>query len=123
MDHSNSIDSKFRFAIIVAKRAKQLINGAKQLVEIDAQNPLTIAIEEVRRGLVTAELLDSINIYLKEASLLKEESGEVEEVDETDMDLTLENDETDIPLVEEQSLETEDSETEADEGTPSEHKE
>ena len=114
MDQANSIDSKFRFAIIVAKRAKQLINGAKQLVEIEAQNPLTIAIEEVRQGLITAEILDSVNIYLQEATLLGEESGEVQEVDETDMDLPLKNEETGIELVKEKITEPEEVEAKAD---------
>jgi len=112
VDHSNSIDSKFRFAIIVAKRAKQLINGAKPLVEIEAQNPLTIAIAEVRQGLVTAELLDSVNIYLKEVNILDEEGGEDQEVDETDQELPVENKETGIELVEEEKTEPENAEVE-----------
>ncbi len=121
MDHSNSIDSKFRFAIIVAKRAKQLINGAKQLVDLEAQNPLTIAIEEVRQGLVTAELLDSVNIYLSEVSQIQEENGEVEEIDETDMELSLEDEETGIELVEKNDAEPEELET--DKENPTEEKE
>ena len=84
MDQANTIDSKFRFAIIVARRAKQLINGAKQLVDMEAQNPLTIAIEEVSRGLVTMELLDSVNIYLKEANILKSAENTEEELSEED---------------------------------------
>ncbi len=68
MELSDTFDSKFRVAIIVARRAKQLINGAKKLVDIEAENPLTIAIEEVNRGLVTPELLDNVNFYLEEAN-------------------------------------------------------
>ena len=75
VDQANTIDSKFRVAIMVARRAKQLINGAKPMVEIEAHNPLTIALEEVNRGLVTAELLDDVNIYLREAREFLE-SGE-----------------------------------------------
>lgn len=120
MDQANSIDSKFRFAIIVARRAKQLINGAKPMVDVEAQNPLTIAIEEVKQGLVTAELLDDINIYLREASQL-EESSDAEEVDETDMELPVENKETGIELVEEKIVEPEAVET--DKKSPSEEKE
>ncbi|MEN8221862.1 MAG: DNA-directed RNA polymerase subunit omega [Acidobacteriota bacterium] len=120
VDQANSIDSKFRFAIIVARRAKQLINGAKPMVDVEAQNPLTIAIEEVKQGLVTAELLDDINIYLREASQL-EESSDAEEVDETDMELPVENKETGIELVEEKIVEPEAVET--DKKSPSEEKE
>lgn len=42
--------SKFRLAILAARRAKQLINGQKKRVDIKAENPLTVAIEEIRQG-------------------------------------------------------------------------
>ncbi len=42
--------SKFRLAILTARRAKQLINGARKRVDMKAENPLTIAIEEIRQG-------------------------------------------------------------------------
>lgn len=85
MDQENTVDSKFRVAIMVSRRAKQLINGAKPMVEIEAQNPLTIAIEEVNSGLVTIELLDDVNIYLKEARefMLAEEVEAEEGEDES----------------------------------------
>jgi len=81
VDLANKLDSKFRLAIIVARRAKQLINGAKPLVEIEAQNPLTIAIDEVNKGLVTMEMLDNVNIYLAEPTelSLEEETAEGKE--------------------------------------------
>lgn len=85
MDLGNKIDSKFRLAIIVARRAKQLINGAKPLVEIDAQNPLTIAIEEVNLGLVTMEMLDNVNIYLAEATQLQDEEENAEETEDLEL--------------------------------------
>jgi len=66
---------------MVARRAKQLINGAKPMVEIEAQNPLTIAIEEVNQGLVTLEMLDNVNIYLTEETKIQEEGENSEEVD------------------------------------------
>lgn len=88
MDLPNTIDSKFRVAIIVARRAKQLINGAKPLVEIEAQNPLSIALEEVNRGLVTMELLDDVNIFLKESTEFSEDAdGEAEESEDETGDL------------------------------------
>lgn len=42
--------SKFRLAILTARRAKQLINGQRKRVDVKAENPLTIAIEEIRQG-------------------------------------------------------------------------
>ncbi len=84
MDLEKTIDSKFRLAIIVARRAKQLINGAKPLVDIEAQNPLTIAIEEVKLGLVTMESLNSVNMYLSDITDMPddEEVGAVDKVEE-----------------------------------------
>ena len=109
MDLPNTIDSKFRVAIIVARRAKQLINGAKPMVEIEAQNPLTIAIEEVNRGLVTMELLDDVNIFLKEASEFnKDADGEAEESKDETGDLEQTENEVE-PVTEPENKETEDA--------------
>jgi DNA-directed RNA polymerase subunit omega len=52
------IDSKFRLAILAAKRGKQLLAGAKKRVDTTAENPLTIAIEEIYQGKVKFKLLD-----------------------------------------------------------------
>ena len=114
MDLSNKIDSKFRVAIIVARRAKQLINGAKPLVEIEAQNPLTIAIEEVNRGLVTMELLDNVNIFLSEATEFQEGEENAEETtdendeNKLDLELTEENETTPEETVEPEAVEAKD---------------
>ena len=58
MYNLNGIDSKFRLAILVARRAKQLIGGAKRKVEIKAENVLTIAIEEFRQGKIDFDILN-----------------------------------------------------------------
>jgi DNA-directed RNA polymerase omega subunit len=67
----NGIDSKFRLAILVARRAKQLIGGAKRKVDIKAENVLTIAMEEFRQGKIDFDILN------QDASLLDEESQEL----------------------------------------------
>lgn len=51
---------------MVARRAKQLINGAKKMVDVDAENPLTIAIQEVDSGKVNYELMNDVNFYMTE---------------------------------------------------------
>jgi len=53
----NGIDSKFRLAILVARRAKQLIGGAKRKIEIKTDNPLTVAMEEFRQGKIDFDVL------------------------------------------------------------------
>ena len=63
----NPFDSKFRFILVAAERAKQLQNGAPPLLDVKARKPAFIAIKETEAGLVKWTLL--------------EEDEEVEEVD------------------------------------------
>jgi DNA-directed RNA polymerase subunit omega len=51
-----NIDSKYRFIIIAAERAKQLQNRAKPKVKTKATKPAHIAMREVEQGLVSFEL-------------------------------------------------------------------
>ncbi|MBN2369737.1 MAG: DNA-directed RNA polymerase subunit omega [Vicinamibacteria bacterium] len=50
------MDSKFRFIVVAALRAKQLQNGAKPRVETRSRKPTRIAIQEVLAGTVSWEL-------------------------------------------------------------------
>jgi DNA-directed RNA polymerase omega subunit len=68
----NGIDSKFRLAILVARRAKQLIGGAKRKVDIKAENVLTIAMEEFKQGKIDFDVLN------EDPTLLNEENQELE---------------------------------------------
>jgi len=54
----NGIDSKFRLAILVARRAKQLIGGARRKIEIKTDNPLTVAMEEFKQGKIDFDVLN-----------------------------------------------------------------
>jgi DNA-directed RNA polymerase subunit omega len=67
----NGIDSKFRLAILVARRAKQLIGGAKKKVDIKAENVLTIAMEEFKQGKIDFDILN------QDPTLLNEENQEL----------------------------------------------
>jgi DNA-directed RNA polymerase subunit omega len=58
LDNLNTIDSKFRLCILAAKRAKQIVNGSKKRVNIDAENPLTIAVEEIKQGRINFHILE-----------------------------------------------------------------
>jgi len=53
--------NKYLLTMMVAKRAKQLIAGAKPLVKTEHKNPVAIAMEEMKAG----------KIFLKEPSDLK----------------------------------------------------
>ena len=50
---SKQADSAYTLVVMVARRARQLIEGAQPLLEREGQKPIGIAIEEIDRGLVT----------------------------------------------------------------------
>jgi len=51
------IDSKFRYVILAAMRAKQLLSGAKPRIKSRSKNLIRIAQEEVKKGLVDYEIV------------------------------------------------------------------
>ena len=51
-----NIDSKFRFVLLAAERAEQLIGGARPRVEEPQGKVTHVAMEEVMQGLVSWEL-------------------------------------------------------------------
>ncbi len=58
MKINSELDSKFRFVILAAKRAKQLLHGAKPKIKSKSKNPIRVAQQEVRDGLVDFELVE-----------------------------------------------------------------
>ena len=83
-------DSKFRFVIVAAKRAKQLLKGSKPKIESKSKNLIRIAQEEVLQGLVEYELVDSISEELQVSDgdmFIGEELGiNVEDVKEKEVE-------------------------------------
>ena len=57
MENVESIDSKFRFILIAAKRARQLQGGAKPLIHTNSRKAMRVAQEEVRAGVIGFELV------------------------------------------------------------------
>jgi DNA-directed RNA polymerase omega subunit len=55
---SAEIDSKFRFVIVAALRAKQLIRGSKPRIKSKSKNPIRIAQMEVTKGLVNYDIIE-----------------------------------------------------------------
>jgi DNA-directed RNA polymerase omega subunit len=51
------IDSKFRYVVLAAMRAKQLLAGAKPRLKSKSKNLIRIAQEEVKQGLVDFEIV------------------------------------------------------------------
>lgn len=52
-------DSKFRFILVAAERAKQIQNGAPPRVQVKSRKPAYIAIKETSEGLVDYEILEA----------------------------------------------------------------
>ena len=79
------IDSKFRFVILASKRAKQLLHGARPKVKSKSKNPIRVAQNEVRSGLVDYEIIEPIieEVHVpKEEGFIGEEIGIKEEIEE-----------------------------------------
>lgn len=61
MDFEQGVDSKFRFILIAAKRARQLQSGARPLVQASTKKPTKVACQEVGAGLVPVEVLAPVS--------------------------------------------------------------
>ncbi len=53
---TEQVESRYTLVVLAAKRAKQLREGAPKLIETTSTNPLTIALEEIAAGKVTADV-------------------------------------------------------------------
>jgi DNA-directed RNA polymerase subunit K/omega len=51
------VDSKFRFVILASKRAKQILKGAEPRIKTKSKNPIRIAQNELRLGVVDYEIV------------------------------------------------------------------
>ena len=47
------VDCRYTLAVEASKRAREVIGGGLPLIDTKDNNPLTIAIEEINRGLIT----------------------------------------------------------------------
>ncbi len=83
-----NVGNKFKVAILAAKRAKQIMKNGKKKIDMNASNPLTIALEEIKQGLVTNQtLIDDEN------NLLINVDGEL---NETESEETTENENVEL---------------------------
>lgn len=51
------VDNRYSLVVIAAKRARQIIDGEKPLVDIDSTKPVTIAINEIYEDKINFESL------------------------------------------------------------------
>lgn len=66
------IDSRFRLIILAGKRTKQLLHGSKPRIEVDKgrRRNTSIALEEVKRGLVHFIKVDKDGIEIPDVAVL-----------------------------------------------------
>ena len=57
MEIPQNLDSKFRFILVSARRARQLQSGAKPLVQTPTKKSTRVAQQEVGAGMVPIEVL------------------------------------------------------------------
>jgi DNA-directed RNA polymerase subunit omega len=57
MELPHNMDSKFRFILVAARRARQLQAGARPLIQTHAKRVTRVAQQEVAAGLVQIEML------------------------------------------------------------------
>jgi DNA-directed RNA polymerase subunit omega len=117
------IDSKFRLAILAAKRAKQLASGDRKKIDMNAENPLTIALQEIHDGKI------SFKIFEKEEfkNLHANSSSDEEDILEALRKIKLEDDYEEINALEEvkegEEKKQEDGDEEKDPGKEEDDKE
>lgn len=51
-DKLDAMESKYALVIVAAKRARQLKDGARRLIDTKSTNPLTVALEELAAGAI-----------------------------------------------------------------------
>jgi DNA-directed RNA polymerase subunit omega len=103
------VDSKFRLAILAAKRAKQLVGGAKRRIDTDADNPLNVALEELFEGKINFQVIEE---YEKEAAE-QDVLGSI--TDDSEPSFLFRNDDEDVSSLDFNKDDDEDEDEEQDE--------
>lgn len=50
-----NVDNRYSLIISTSKRARQIIDGDKKLIDIESTKPLTVAINEIDKGVITVQ--------------------------------------------------------------------
>lgn len=54
-----NVDNRYTLVVMTAKRARQLIDGAMPLLDVDSSKPVTIAINEINESKISYESVKS----------------------------------------------------------------
>ncbi|AEJ39324.1 hypothetical protein TPY_1134 [Sulfobacillus acidophilus TPY] len=49
-------ESKYALVVAAARRGRAIMDGEQPLTQVNATKPVTVALEELRRGLITVEI-------------------------------------------------------------------
>lgn len=56
VDLVNETKSKYALVVAASRRGRAIMDGYQPLVQVQATKPVTIALEEIQRGLVSVEV-------------------------------------------------------------------
>jgi len=68
-DKLDSLESKYALVILAAKRARQLKDNARRLVDSRSTNPLTTALEEIGAGAIIPRIVEDATVAAHQAAL------------------------------------------------------
>ncbi len=68
-DKLDSLESKYALVILAAKRARQIKDGARRLVETRSANPITVALEEIGEGAIIPRIVEDATVAAHQAAL------------------------------------------------------
>ena len=68
-DKLDSMESKYALVILAAKRARQIKDGARKLIEDRSANPLTAALEEIAEGAIIPRIVEDPTAAAAKAAL------------------------------------------------------
>ncbi len=68
-DKLDSLESKYALVILAAKRAKQIKDGARRLIDSRSANTLTAALEEIAAGAIIPRVVEDATVAAQKAAL------------------------------------------------------
>jgi DNA-directed RNA polymerase subunit omega len=68
-DKLDALESKYALVILAAKRARQIKDNARRLVESRSANPLTAALEEIAAGEIVPRIVEDPTVAAHQAAL------------------------------------------------------
>ncbi len=81
MELIKGFDSNYRYILVAARRARQLQNGAKPMVDTQSRKPCRIAEQEIQASKVAWFIPEKPKTAVEQASELLDTAAKTEETD------------------------------------------